>query len=231
VTIGYVIGQVAGKVMLSFDMLMGVSLNYSSQAAISAALLVMFAVVASTLYPAHLASRLAVPDVVRRWRLPDPVDDVWQFPFPFTVNVNAVESLCGYLYTLFSSYGHESVGKMYSEKTRIVVENNEEGQVFAVQLLLWLAPFDMGVSQYLQFTMKPTETPNIYSIDLHIERISGPVAFWQRLNLGFMLDLRQQYLVWQTLVQDLQEEHANTCRRVSVPEKTFAHVGSSQKIG
>ena len=198
-------------------MLGGVSLNYSSSSAIASAILVMLVVLTSAIYPARVASRLAVPDVVRRWQLPDPEGDVWRFPFPFTVNRNSIESLCGYLHTYFSAYGHESVGKLYTEKTRIVVDEGEDGEpIYAVQLLLWLAPFDMGVSQYLQFTVEPTEVNNISGVELYIERISGPVAFWQRLNLGFMLDMRQQFLVWQTLKDDIQEEHAQMAREVVV---------------
>ena len=216
VTVGYVIGQVMAKLLITFELLGGVSLNYSSSAAISSSVLVILVVLVSSVYPARVASRLAVPDVVRRWQLPDPDGDTWRFPFPFTVNRNAIQSLCGYLYTYFNAYSHESVGKMYTEKTRILVEKGEgKDSIYAVQLLVWLAPFDMGVSQYLQFTLAPTEVANISSIELYIERISGPVAFWQRLNLGFMLELRKQFLVWQTLKDEFHHEHVETARRVA----------------
>ena len=214
ITMGYLVGQIGAKVLLTFDLLTGVSLNYSSTSAIAAALLVMAVVVISTLYPAKIASQLAVPDVVRRWQLPDPEGDTWQFAFPFTANAQAIESLCGYLHSYFSSYGHESVGKMYTEKTRIVTAEEDGSPVYSVQLLLWLAPFDMGVSEYLQFTMAPSDIPGIYGIRLYIERISGPIAFWQRLNLGFMLELRKQFLVWQTLGDELQEQHKETAKTV-----------------
>jgi hypothetical protein len=216
VVMGYIIGQVGAKALLVFDLISGVNLNYSSTSAIASAVLVIIVVLVSTIYPARVASQMAVPDVVRRWQLPDPEDDVWRFAFPFTVNVNAVESLMGFLHTYFSSYGHESVGQMYTERTRVVVDETPSGgRSHAVQLLLWLAPFDMGVSQYLQFTTTPTENPRILEIQLYIERISGPVAFWQRLNLGFMLEMRKQFLVWQTLKGEIQEEHAEHCRQVA----------------
>jgi len=70
------------------------------------------------------------------------------------------------------------------------------------------------VSQYLQFTVSPTEVENISGIELFIERISGPVAFWERLNLGFMLEMRKQFLIWQTLKEDLLQEHVETARQV-----------------
>ena len=222
VTMGYLVGQVTAKVLIVFDVLEGISLNYSSLSAIASSLLVIAVVLLSTFYPARVASRMAVPDVVRRWQLPEPEDDVWRFPFPFTLNRQAIESLCGYLYTYFSAYGHESVGELYTEKTRVVVDERADGErIYAVQLLVWLAPFDMGVSQYLQFTVEPTEVDNIFGIELYIERISGPVAFWQRLNLGFMLTLRQQFLLWQTLGETVQEEHAQTGRSVLVEAQTL----------
>jgi ABC-type antimicrobial peptide transport system permease subunit len=215
VVLGYIFGQVGAKVLLTLDLLGGVSLNYSSTSAIGSAMLVIIVVLVSSIYPARVASQMAVPDVVRRWQLPEPEGDVWRFPFPFTVNINAVESLCGYLHSYFSSYGHESVGQMYTERTRIVTEETPGERSYAVQLLLWLAPFDMGVSQYLQFTTKPTENPRILEIHLYIQRISGPVAFWQRLNLGFMLQLRKQFLVWQTLKAEIQQEHIDHCRQIA----------------
>ena len=131
--------------------------------------------------------------------------------------MRCIESLCGYLYSYFSAYSHESVGQLYTERTRIVVDaRGGEQPRYAVQLLVWLAPFDMGVSEYLQFTIAPTEVPGISGIELYLERISGPVAFWRRLNLGFMLALRQQFLVWQTLKDQLHREHAQTTRRVAI---------------
>ena len=57
---------------------------------------------------------------------------------------------------------------------------------------------------------------NIFGSELYIERVSGPVAFWQRLNLGFMLTLRQQFLLWQTLKAPVQEDHARLWRSVLV---------------
>lgn len=216
VVLGYLIGQIGAKLLLMFDLIGGVSLNYSSTSAIASAILVIIVVLVSSIYPARVASQMAVPDVVRRWQLPDPDGDVWRFPFPFTVNVNAVESLCGFLHSYFASYGHESVGKMYTERTRVVVDDDPDGsRKYAVQLLLWLAPFDMGVSQYLQFTTTPTDNPRILEIHLYIERISGPVAFWQRLNLGFMLEMRKQFLVWQTLKDEIQTEHTEHCRKIA----------------
>ena len=66
VTLGYILGQGGGKLLLWAGLAEGINLNYSSLAAISAALLVMAVVLLSTVYPARLAAQSAVPDTVRR---------------------------------------------------------------------------------------------------------------------------------------------------------------------
>ena len=69
--LGYLMGQGVGQILLGADMLSGLTLNYSSTAAITSAVVVMLVVLVSTLYPARLAARAAVPDVIRRWE-PEP---------------------------------------------------------------------------------------------------------------------------------------------------------------
>jgi len=222
VALGYLLGQTGAKVLGSLALSTGISLNYSSMAAITSAGLVIFVVLASAAYPARVASRAAVPDVVRRWQLAAPEGDVWEFTFPFTVNQNAAESLCGFLYSTFSAYGDESVGRLYTEKTRIVVDDRTDGSPYSVQLGVWLAPFDLGVSEYLQFELQPAAIPGTFGIEVYIERLSGPRAFWERLNLGFLLELRRQFMIWQTLKKDIQQEYADTARRVAIDARKIS---------
>jgi len=167
------------------------------------------------------AARISVPDVVRRWQIPAPDGDVWRFPFPFTVNDAAVDSLCGFLYSMFDSYSDESVGDMYTDRTRIVRLQGPEGTVHSVQLGLWLAPFDLGVSEYLEIAMSPSETRGIDEVEIYIERLSGPLAHWHRLNHDFAIKLRRQFLIWQTMKEDLRQEHAETARRLMVDFETL----------
>jgi len=216
VVFGYLLGQGTSKVLLGFDMLAGVSLNYSSTAAVASATIVLAVVLLSAVYPALGASRMAVPDVVRRWQIPAPDGDVWRFIFPFTVNAAAVDSLCGFLHSMFESYGDESVGDLYTDRTRIVRRQGPEGPVHSVQLGLWLAPFDLGVSEYLEIAMCPSDTQGMYEVEIYIERLSGPLAHWHRLNQDFAIKLRRQFLIWQTMREDLRLEHAETARQLVV---------------
>ncbi len=193
VVFGYLQGT--GKVLLGFDLLAGVSLNYSSTAAVVSATIIIAVVLLSALYPAMAASRIAVPDVVRRWTIPEAEGNVLRFVFPFTVNETNVDSLCGYLYSQCASYNDESVGGFYTDQTRIVTRQVVNGPLQSVQLGLWLAPFDLGVSQYLEISVHPSATTAIHEVEVYVERLSGPMAHWHRLNQDFALKLRRQFLI------------------------------------
>jgi len=220
VTLGYILGQGLGKVLIWADLLEGMNLNYSSMSAIVSALLVMAVVPLSTIYPARVAARSAVPDTVRRWQPPLPEGDRWEFDFPFMVSEAEVRGLCGFLANFFNAYSEESIGDFYAEKLRIATEKGARGEEYAVQLLLWLAPFDMGVSQFLQLEFLPTQVTGVYTIQLFIQRISGQDTFWQRINHRFFNRLRKEFLIWHTLKGDARIYHRETA------EKLLAEWGS-----
>jgi hypothetical protein len=208
VTLGYILGQGLGKVLIYFGWLQGMSLNYSSFAAIVSSLLVMAIVLVSTLYPARIAARMSVPDTVRRWVPPPPEGDRWEFEFPFMIGEAEVLGLCGFLANYFNAYSEESIGDFYAEKVRVVREDQD--REYAVQLLLWLAPFDMGVSQYLQLEFLPASIDGVYAVEIYIERISGQDTFWQRVNHRFVNGLRKEFLLWHTLDEESRVYHLKT---------------------
>ena len=80
--------------------------------------------------------------------------------------------------------------------------------------LLWLAPFDMGVSQYVQFGLEPTDMRGIYAIRVFIHRISGQDTAWRRVNQRFMNRLRKEFLIWQTLKKDVRDRHRQVTEQV-----------------
>jgi hypothetical protein len=216
---GYILGQGTGKLLVTLDLTSGVNLNYSSLAAVASALMVMVIVLLSTIYPARLAARSAVPDVVRRWRPPESDGDRWSFQFPFMVNRAEVVGICGFLYSYFSAYSEESLGTFYADKTRIVRERNEGAEELGLQMVIWLAPFDMGVSQYLQIAFTPTDVGSIYSIEIFIQRISGQDAFWKSTNQRFMNGLRKEFLIWHTLDDQAKVEHRDSAMLLLAAEE------------
>jgi hypothetical protein len=215
VTLGYLLGQGLGKILIWLDLLEGMNLNYSSMSAIVSSLLVMAVVLLSTIYPAKVAAKSAVPDTVRRWSPPPPEEgDGWSFDFPFMVSEAEVMGICGFLANFFNAYSEESIGDFFAEKVRIVEEMGETGKEYGVQLLLWLAPFDMGVSQFLQLEFLPTDTAGVYTVQIYIQRISGQDTFWQRINHRFFNRLRKEFLIWHTLKDEAREYHRGVAEKL-----------------
>ncbi len=196
---GYLMGQGVAKLLLWQDLLSGVTLNYSARSAVAASVLVMAVVILSTIYPARQASLMAVPDVSRRWKLPEPEGDDWRFEFPFTVGGNEVFGLCVFLADYFQSHSGEAMGAFYTDGAHLYGKGSADKKGYVIHTTLWLAPFDLGVSQELRFEAEPTGNFDIYTLTLSLRRRSGEVASWRRVNQGFMNTLRKQFLIWRTV--------------------------------
>ncbi|MFH1569132.1 MAG: FtsX-like permease family protein, partial [Gemmatimonadota bacterium] len=199
VVAGYLTGQIIAKVLTALHLVSGLTLNYSSLSAVLSCILVMAVVMLSTVYPARKASQLAVPDVTRRWRLPAPVGDEWLFEFPFTVSGHDVLGLCVFLIGYFDSYSEESIGTFYTDGANLDRFGAEHGKGYSIDMNIWLAPFDLGVSQHVIIRATPEGEHNIYQITLEIRRLSGEDASWRRVNQRFMNVIRKQFLIWRTV--------------------------------
>ena len=210
VTLGYLLGQGLGRALLALGLLEGITLNYSSLAAIGAAVTVMAVVLLSTIYPARAAARKAVPDVVRRWQPEPPQGDNWLFEFPFMLNASEVEGVCGFLGNYFAAFSRATLGDFYCEGIRI-------GEDSRLSFTLWLAPFDLGVSQEVCVDFVPTSEKG-RSIEVRINRLSGEQLYWRRLNQRFVEALRKQLLIWHTLKQEERVEHEESARDLAASE-------------
>ena len=199
VVAGYLSGQVIAKVLIELELLGGFTLNYSSVAAVLSCMLVIAVVMLSTIYPARKASQMAVPDVTRKWKLPPPDGDEWDFEFPFTVSGHEVLGLSVFLIGYFDSYSEESIGTFYTDGAHLSREDTPNGEGYLIDMNIWLAPFDLGVSQHVTVRAMPAAEHNIYSVGLKIKRLSGEDASWRRVNQRFMNVIRKQFLIWRTV--------------------------------
>jgi len=211
---GYLIGQVLVLVLFNQGMLGGLELNYSSLSAISATLIVMATVFLSTLYPAKKAADMAVPDVTRKWEFPDPDGDRWVFDFPFTVGGGEVLGMYTYLTRVFESYGEGSVGDFVADHVRFGATDVQGEPQYEIHLTAWLAPYDLGISQTVELRAIPMGEYNIYKIEVLIDRLSGDVASWKRINRGFLNVLRKRFLVWRTVPQEVKVRYAEEGRAI-----------------
>ena len=199
---GYLLGQSVVKVLLWQDALQGLTVNYSALSTVTSSMLVMLVVLLSSIYPARQASMMAVPDVTRRWKFPDPQGDRWHFEFPFTVGGKDVFGLSVFLVDYFQAHAGESLGTFYTDGAQLGSVKTATGQGHTIDTTIWLAPFDLGVSQQVHFEALPTGEHNIFAMTLTINRISGDASSWRRVNKNFMNALRKQFLIWRTIAPE-----------------------------
>ena len=204
---GYVLGQISYMFMLEYDLLGGLTLNYSSLSAVWATLIVIGTVYLSTLYPARMAANMAVPDVTRQWKFPDPEGDNWSFDFPFTVGGAEVPSMYVYLKTVFDAYGEGSIGDFIARDVELKVSDYSGENAYEIAMMAWLAPYDLGISQQVHLRAVPTGEHRIYKIETLLVRQSGDVASWRRMNRNFLNVLRKRFLVWRTLPSGIRAEY------------------------
>ncbi|MCM8803691.1 MAG: hypothetical protein NC833_00330 [Candidatus Omnitrophica bacterium] len=207
---GYLLGQVVLKILLVSGLLKGLVLNYSSLSAVIATIIIVITVLLSTLYPARKASQMAVPDVTRKWILPEPKGDNWEFEFPFTVSEYEVLGLATFLTEYFNAYQDVSLGNFYTTGAQLNYEKlQSEKNKYIVKTDVWLAPFDLGVSQSFKMVFEPLGEYNFYTINLFMKRTSGESTDWKRLNRRFLDGIRKQFLIWRTVSGEIKKDYEN----------------------
>ena len=120
---GYLIGQTVARGITEYQLLAGLTLNYSSLSAVASTAMVMAVVMLSTIYPASKASQMAVPDVKRQWSFPEPDGDNWSFEFPFTISRTETLGLYAYLTRFFESYGESTLGNFMTDEVILTGKN------------------------------------------------------------------------------------------------------------
>jgi len=76
----------------------------------------------------------------------------------------------------------------------------------------------LGISQDVQLKAIPTGEHNIYKIEVIINRLSGDVASWKRINRGFLNVLRKRFLVWRTIPGEMKHVYAEDGKKILAGE-------------
>jgi len=197
---GYVIGQGVGTALLKLGWLGNVTLNYSGTSAIVTMSLILLIVLLSSLVPARLASQLAAPSIERSWKVPLPKGDEIMAVLPFTINKTAADGALASLVEYFDAHREGSIGKFSADKVDTFVFTDDQGRMSrGIKTVVWLTPFDLGVRQHLMLLIHPGEFPDIYEVQLVLQRLSGDDRSWYRMNRTFLTELRKQFLQWRSL--------------------------------
>ncbi len=209
---GYLVGQITSKVLVSAHVLTGLNLNYSSLSAVGTTLIVMVTVLLSVVYPARKASQIAVPGIERRWKLPDPVDDEIRMELPFTVTGDQALGVNVYLQEYLEAHADYSLGHFSTGDIQLGEYVTDRGTGYQLTLMVWLAPYDLGVSERLTILTVPSEDEEVFEIQAVIGRESGDESSWIRVTRNFVNMLRKQYLLWRTFRAELKGEYGRRGR-------------------
>jgi hypothetical protein len=88
------------------------------------------------------------------------------------------------------------------------------GDSYQLEMTVWLAPYDLGVSQQVVLSANPeADDPNVFVVDISLERISGDDNSWRRTNWLFINILRRQFLIWRTLTPAQKDYYAEEGRQ------------------
>jgi hypothetical protein len=208
--IGYLLSQVLAFGLSSAGLLSGINLNYSSVAAVMATMIVMATVLASAVYPARMAASMAVPDVSRKWKLDPPDSDTWNFLFPFTIGGADAAGLNVFLRDYFLAYEENSVGDFFTRRVALKRADgapNAQDQ-YHLSMDVWLAPYDMSISQHMDLRSVPTGEHGVYEVHVTLRRLSGEVSSWIKMNHEFLNILRKRFLVWRTIPKGIKQRYA-----------------------
>ncbi|MHC4717556.1 MAG: ABC transporter permease, partial [Planctomycetota bacterium] len=215
---GYLLSQLFARTvehLAGFGWVTAPIMNYSSMNAMFSIVLVMLTVMASTVYPALKASRSANPGIQRKWRMPRPDGDEYDFPFPFTVSQYDMIGLISFLEEYFLAHRDRTVGAFAADDVRI---DRRDGR-FTLSATVWLRPFDQGVSQTFRMQAAPGDLEGIDEVHVQMHRRAGPPVIWRRSAAGFIDDIRQQFIFWRTIDEDMVDHyHRTTVTRFGLDE-------------
>ena len=205
---GYLLGQVAAKT-LSFLSSLGFfsvpPMNFSSMNAIVTIFVVMGIVILSTIYPAMKAAKSANPGIQRTWRLPNPVGDVFDISFPFTVSEYDLTGVVSYLKEHFESFSDTSIGVFATMDCHIIRQKENDMLGFSANVAL--SPFDLGIEQNFILLSQPSDVEGINEVRILLKRTSGTYGDWKRANRVFINDLRKQFLIWRTIDEEVTQHY------------------------
>lgn len=208
--IGYIIAQLSAHFLSGTALFSSLTFNYSSLAGIACMLLVFSVVFLAALYPARVATSIAMPDVNRIWRLPEPTGEFIRMNLPFLLKTEEERGLMNFLFTFFIAHKDSGQGPFTIEDPHLDLEPPLIGGSpipFPLCLLFradaWLAPFDFGIKQHVQIHCCPSRpNPGYLEVAIFLTHISGERRAWVRANKYFIKALRKQILLWRLLDQD-----------------------------
>ncbi len=212
--LGYLLGQIGARIITLYNLLPGLSLNYSSFFTVYSILLVMGVVVISSVYPSAMASRLAVPAIERRWKMPKMVETTSELSLPFVFSVDEALGAMTFLKSIFDGMSDKSYpsGSVYKSDFRSI--ERDKGTEYLLEMYVHLAPYDLGINQRVELWMLLDKSRKEYEFKAILNRLTGDIPSWNRSNHPFISELRKQCLVWRTLTPELKDDYTKKGKKL-----------------
>jgi len=197
--LGYFLSQGTGRALTALNLTGGLNMTFATSATIHASLAIAAAVFLSTIFPARQALRIAAPAEDSGWTLPEPEGDKLAFYLPFTFGARDRMAVLAFFNRYLLDHGEGGAGRFFASEPKAGVLENPGDPVPELATVIWLKPFDLGVSQNLSITMPTDPETHEYIARIEITRLSGTRDSWMRLNHGFVALLRQRFLHWRAV--------------------------------
>jgi hypothetical protein len=138
---------------------------------------------------------------------------------PFTVTGDQALGVNVFLREYLAAHADYSLGHFSTADIHLGEMEAELGTGFQLSVMVWLAPYDLGVSERLLLQTVPTEDAEVYQIRAVIIRESGDESSWIRVTRNFINMLRKQYLLWRTFPAGLKGEYGRRGARILAGEE------------
>jgi len=208
-TIGYMLGIVGTSALHALNLLpAGFYANYSSSWVLVASVTTLFIVLASSLYPITIASRIVTPSLTRAWRIPvEPIGDQWIIQLPFKASQEEIYGIFGFIVEYLNAHEYERVGAFQATNVQCLSSQDNRGKAKAIRFYTVLIPWDMpSIQSTTLIATSPAGSPN-YGFEIQIMRETGYFETWKAANYVLVDRLREQFLIWRALSEEIQARY------------------------
>jgi len=140
------------------------------------------------------------------------------------------ESIGGFIYSYFNGHQDISHGLFSTGPVDIIFSCRSAGEIqqmilhasdptslncMHLRAKVWLAPFDFGIMQEVDIQFCPArENIKYLEIKITLERNSGEMSMWQRINTLFIHDIRKQLLIWRSIDDEGHQQYKEVLQQV-----------------
>lgn len=210
--LGYILSLGAGRLVTLFGATGGAGMNFTSATCVYASLAVAGATLLSTWFPARTAMQIAKPTDDAGWSLPKPdAEGRLSFLLPFTFTRSDRIAVLAFFQRYFEGFGEGGAGPFFAAEPAIKIAGRLDdlaggAYIPAIEVKVWLKPFDLGVSQLLEIELATDPETREFIARLTLTRLTGTLDAWRRLNGPFVTAIRRRFLHWRAVTPEMKAE-------------------------